>query len=188
MSTLDVAALPTTGRWAIDPVHSTVIFSVRHHAVATFRASFTNIQGAYDADADRVDGKVAVSDIVIVGADRLRNHLQTPDFFDAETYPTFRFAATGVRASTDTGAVSGELTLKGRTQMIVASASVPGGPRQIRHGDGHLSDRFGLDLATTIDRREFGVDFNSFIADGVYNLGWDVRIEANLELTRAEDS
>jgi polyisoprenoid-binding protein YceI len=187
MSTLDIAALPTTGRWAIDPVHSTVVFSVRHHAVATFRASFTNIQGAYDADADRLDGEVAVRDVVVVGAERLRNHMQTPDFFDAEAHPTFRFTADGVRASADTGAVSGELTLKGRTQTIVAGASVPGGPRQIRHGDGRLSDRFGLDLATTIDRRDFGIDYNGFVAEGVYNLGWEVRVEASLELTRADD-
>jgi polyisoprenoid-binding protein YceI len=176
-------ALPSTDLWAIDPAHSTVSFSVTHHAVATFRSGFKSINGAYDGDAGRLYGEVPVTGVTLAGMDRLKGHILTEDFFDAERFPTFSFASSSVVLRGDELAVEGELTLRGVTRPIVAAGSVHG-PLLIRHGDGHTSERFGIDLTTTIDRREFGILFNSEVAEGVLNLGWNVKLEAALELVR----
>jgi hypothetical protein len=51
-----------------------------------------------------------------------------------------------------------------------------------------VTNRLGIDLLTTIDRREVGITFNNEVADGIVNLGWDVQIEAALELYESGDS
>lgn len=174
-------SLPETGVWKIDSLHSTVNFSVRHHAVATFRSGFTNVSGRYDADNGEIVGQVAVADITLTGLDRLKGHILTPDFFNAEEFPTFSFRSSEISESGGELLVKGELTLRGVTRPITATASVRG-PQTTRHGDGHVTERLGIDLVTTIDRRDWGIDFNNEVADGVANLGWDVSVEAALEL------
>ena len=176
-----VESLPQTGVWKIDSLHSTVNFSVRHHAVATFRSGFTNVSGSYDADQGDIAGEVAVADITLTGLDRLKGHILTPDFFNAEEFPTFSFRSNDISESGGELLVSGELTLRGVTRPITATASVRG-PQTTRHGDGHVSERLGIDLVTTIDRRNWGINFNNEVAEGVTNLGWDVTVEAALEL------
>ncbi|HEX3802390.1 MAG TPA: YceI family protein [Solirubrobacteraceae bacterium] len=182
-----VDSMPETGMWSIDSAHSTVSFKVRHHAVATFRSSFTNVSGAYDGAERQLTGEVQVSDITLTGLDRLKGHILTPDFFNAEEFPAFSFQTTAIEQDGEKLTVEGELTLRGVTKPITATGSVRG-PQMTRHGDGHVSQRLGIDLATTIDRREWGVNFNNEVSEGVINLGWDVEIEAALELyINAED-
>jgi polyisoprenoid-binding protein YceI len=179
--TATIASLPGTGVWKIDSLHSSVQFSVRHHAVATFRSSFVNVSGAYDAGARRLSGEVAVADIALTGLDRLKAHILTPDFFDAEAFPTFGFTTTEIRERDGLLEAVGELTLRGVTREITATGAARG-PQTTRHGDGHISERLGIDLRTVIDRRDWGINFNNEVAEGIINLGWDVTIEAALEL------
>ena len=187
MSATSAETLPVAGVWSIDSAHSTANFSVRHHAVATFRSSFTNLAGAYDGVAGRLEGRVQVADITLTGLDRLKGHILTPDFFAADEYPTLSFESTKITHDGDGLTVEGDLTLRGVTRPVVASGSVRG-PQTVRQGDGHVDNRLGLDLVTTIDRREFGVSFNNEVAQGIVNLGWDVRIEVALELYESGDS
>jgi polyisoprenoid-binding protein YceI len=183
MSATATEALPTTGLWTIDSAHSTVNFSVIHHAVASFRSGFVGISGAYDADAGKLTGEVRADSITITNPalERLRNHLLTPDFFAAEDFPVFSFASTEVSPAGEGWVVEGEITLRGVTKPVTANAVVRG-PQNVLHGDGKVTERFGIDLSAVIDRREFGILRNNEIAEGILNLGWDVQIEAALEL------
>jgi polyisoprenoid-binding protein YceI len=176
-----VDSLPETGVWKIDSLHSTVNFSVRHHAVATFRSGFTNVSGSYDAGEGEIAGEVAVADVTLTGLDRLKGHILTPDFFNAEEFPTFSFRSDEISENGDKVLVNGELTLRGVTRPITATGTIRG-PQTTRHGDGHVSERLGIDLVTTIDRRNWGINFNTEVAEGISNLGWDVTVEAALEL------
>lgn len=180
-TTAPVETLPKTGLWRIDSAHSTIHFSVTHHAVASFRNSFTNVSGTYDAEQQRLSGEVAVSNIALTGLDRLKAHILTPDFFNAEEFPTISFTSVGIRDDGDKLVFEGDLTLRGITKPITATGSVRG-PQTVHHGNGRVSERLGIDLKTTIDRREWGVSFNNEVAEGVANLGWDVEITAALEL------
>jgi polyisoprenoid-binding protein YceI len=176
-----VESLPETGVWKIDSLHSTVNFSVRHHAVATFRSGFTNISGSFDAGEGEIAGEVAVADVTLTGLDRLKGHILTPDFFNAAEFPTFSFRSDDISENGDKVLVKGELTLRGVTRPIAATGTIRG-PQTTRHGDGHVSERLGIDLVTTIDRRNWGINFNTEVAEGITNLGWDVTVEAALEL------
>jgi polyisoprenoid-binding protein YceI len=104
-------ALPTTGRWNIDEVHSTASFSVRHHAVGTFRAGFGELTGAYDARTRELVGKVKVANIQ-APVPMLYRHLQSPDFFDAETYPFLSFRSTSIVGTSRISARTSRLRLR----------------------------------------------------------------------------
>jgi polyisoprenoid-binding protein YceI len=181
MSTTTARTLPTTAVWNIDSVHSSVSFAVRHHVVTTFCSTFTNITGFYDGDEGRLSGHVDAADITLSGLDRLKAHILTDDFFNAEEFPSFSFESTRFLGDGEHLVVDGDLTLRGVTRPIKATGSWRG-PQTVHHGDGRTSDRLGIDLTATIDRRDFGILFNRESAEGLLNLGWDVKIDAALAL------
>jgi polyisoprenoid-binding protein YceI len=185
MSVVTLQPLPTTGLWTIDSGHSTVRFGVRHHAVASFRGAFAGVVGAFDASVATLTGEVVVANAVLPGLDRLKDHFLTADFFDAANYPTLRFASRPIVAPGESFDVDGELTIRGISRDVAATATARG-PVLVRHRDGRVSERLGVDLAATIDRRDYGLDFNSEITAGVLNLGWNVSIEVALELVRED--
>ena len=81
------------GTWNLDPVHSAVGFEVDYLA-GTFRGQFRDVQaelGIADSGA-RIEGSAEVAS-VDVKDENLAAHLQSPDFFDAERFPTLRFVA-----------------------------------------------------------------------------------------------
>jgi polyisoprenoid-binding protein YceI len=176
-------ALPDTGTWRIDSLHSTMRFSVVHHAVAYFRAAFHPITGSYDAASRTLAGEVRTADLQ-VPIDMLRNHMLTPDFFDAEQHATIAFVSTRIDGDDSNLTVEGDLTLKGVTRQVTATGSATA-PTAVKHPDGSVGDHFGIELEATIDRREYGVSFNNTLPDGIENLGWNVRIDVALELIEA---
>ena len=122
MTTATTATFPglTAGTWAIDPVHSTVGFTVRHLVVSKVRGNFTNFSGAVTVAED---GTAAVSAEIAVDSIDTRNsdrdvHLKSADFFEAEKFPTASFTSTGIRSTGKGFVVDGEFTLRGVTKPV----------------------------------------------------------------------
>ena len=173
-------ALPA-GTWQLDPLHSTVGFSVRHMVVANFRGGF----GTFDVTLDEsgLRGTVDVAS-VSVSEPNLNGHLLSPDFFDAERNPQLSFRSTAIRVSGDELDIDGELTLKGVTRPVTITGTVSG---PVTHAfDG--SSRLGLELKTVIDRTAFGLDWNAPLPTGGFAVGNDVKLQAELELVLAEEA
>ena len=173
-------ALPA-GTWQLDPVHSTVGFSVKHMVVANFRGGF----GAFDVTLDEkgLRGTVDVASIS-VSEPNLNGHLLSPDFFDAERNPQLSFHSTAIRVSDDKLDIDGELTLKGVTRPVEITGTVSG---PVTHAfDG--SSRLGLELETIIDRTAYGLDWNAPLPTGGFAVGNDVKLRAELELVLGEES
>jgi len=173
-------ALPA-GTWQLDPVHSTVGFSVRHMVVANFRGGF----GTFDVTLDETGlrGTVDVASIS-VSEPNLNGHLLAPDFFDAERNPQLSFRSTAIRVSDGELDIAGELTLKGVTRPVEITGTVSG---PVTHAfDG--SSRLGLELETIIDRTAYGLDWNAPLPTGGFAVGNDVKLRAELELVLGEES
>ena len=149
-------------------------FSVIHHAVAWFRAGFYPITGIYHSATRTLAGEVRTADLQ-VPIDLLRNHLLTPDFFDAEQHATIAFASTHIDEDGANLTIEGDLTLKGVTRPVTATGTATA-PTAVKHPDGSVGDHFGIELEATIDRRDYGVSFNNMLPAGIENLGWNVRI------------
>lgn len=165
-----------TGTWKLDPVHSSIGFAVKHNVVATFRGSFGEVDGSLGPDG--LEGRAKVESIAI-DEPNLKGHLLSPEFFDADRHPELSFRSHDIRVEGDRAEVHGELTMKGVTEPILLTGSVVG-PVE----DGYGGSRLGLELETTVDRREFGLDWNAPLPGGGFMLANDVTIRGELELAR----
>jgi polyisoprenoid-binding protein YceI len=173
-------ALPT-GTWSVDPVHSQVGFAV-DYLVGTFRGSFSPVEVtlavAEDGTTELKGAAQAAS--IKVQDENLGTHLLSPEFFDAERTPEIGFAATDVRRSGDDVVVHGKLTIKGTTQPVELTGTTSD-PIQDAYGN----DRIGLTLETTIDRTQFGLNWNLPLPSGEPALANDVTLTAELNLVKA---
>jgi polyisoprenoid-binding protein YceI len=169
------------GTWNIDPVHSQVSFAV-DYMVGTFRGSFSPVEGALAAADDgpaKLTGS-ARAENVKVQDENLITHLLSPDFFDTERSPEIRFEAGDIRRSGDEVTVNGELTIKGITKPVELTGTIAD-PIEDAYGN----DRIGLTLGTTIDRTQFGLNWNLPLPNGKPALADDVTLTAELQLVRA---
>ena len=182
MSTIsEIRTTLPTGTWKLDPVHSSVGFSVKHMVVANFRGGF----GTFDVTLDEqgLRGTVDVASIS-VSEPNLNGHLLSPDFFDAERNPQLSFSSKAIAVDGETLEIEGELTLKGVTKPVAITGTVSG---PVTHPfDG--SSRIGLELETVIDRTAYGLDWNAPLPTGGFAVGNDVKLHAELELVLAEEA
>ena len=180
MSTLTQAheALPT-GTWVEDPVHSHVGFEVGY-ATGTFRGSFAPFEARLQVseDGDAVLSGEARADGVHVLDENLNAHLLSPDFFDAERAPVLSFVSTDIERAGDELSVSGDLTLKGVTAPVELRGTIaPAFPHP-------AGERFPIKLEGTVDRRDFGIDWNMELPNGEQALANDVVLTADLFLVK----
>ena len=170
-----------TGTWNIDPVHTQVGFAV-DYLVGTFRGSFSPVEGTLAVADDGVvelKGSAQVAGIKVQD-ENLSTHLFSPDFFDAERTPEIAFSATDIRRSGAEVTVTGELTIKGTTQPVALAGTISD-PVEDYTG----KDRIGLNLATIIDRTQFGLNWNLPLPNGEPALANDVTLTAELYLVKA---
>src|SRR5256885_11097319 len=108
MATATQQQIPT-GSWKIDPIHSSVSFSVQHMGLSVFSAGFGEVDAALTVgdDGARLSGAAKVESIAI-DEPQLRGHLLSPEFFDTERHSEIRFESDGIRIGD-----GGELTLNG---------------------------------------------------------------------------
>ena len=174
--------IPAGTTWTADPVHSTVGFSVKHMVVSTFRGRFEDFGATLTAAEDgalRLEGRVR-ADSIVVKDENLAAHLRAADFFDTDRHPEIAFASTLVQASDGALVVEGELTIKGHTRPLRARGSLTE-PLETVNGFVEV----GLELEATVDRREYGLEWNAPLPKGGFALDNDVRLQVNLELLAA---
>jgi polyisoprenoid-binding protein YceI len=174
MSTETQQAVPT-GTWNLDKVHSNVAFAVDYMS-GTFQGSFS------DFDAQVVDGALRGSakvSSVQVKDPNLEAHLQSPEFFDAERHPELTFEARDIGRSGDDVAVTGELTMKGRTEPVEIRGTIAD-PQDDPFGN----VRFGVKLEATVDRTKFGISWNNPLPSGEPALQDEVTLIADLQFVK----
>ena len=182
MTTQTVAQQVPAGTYSVDPVHSSINFAITHNGVATFRSGFD----AYEArlsggEAPKLEGTVDVASVKI-DEEQLKGHLLSPDFFDASRYPQLRFSSSELNVADD-GAVTlrGELEIRGEVREVEAS-----GKFGQLGADLAGNARLGLSIAATVDRRNFGLDWNAELPKGGNVLEYEVAINVELELVAQE--
>jgi polyisoprenoid-binding protein YceI len=165
-----------TGTYALDPVHSTIGFGVRYNKLATFRSTFDKV------DAQLADGALtgsADASSIVIDEPNFKGHLLSGEFFDVEVTPTITFRSTDIRVAEDGSAeVDGELTIRGTTKPVTAKGTYAVG------GDAFGNERVAFELETTVDRRDFGLNWQNQLPDGSDALAHDVTISADLQLVK----
>jgi len=180
MSTQTVKQEVPAGTYTVDPVHSTIHFAVVHNGVSTFRSGFRGYEAKLEGgEQPRLTGSVEVESVDIA-EEMLKGHLLSPEFFDAERYPRLKFSSTRFEVADD-GALSlrGELEIRGTVHEVEATGKF-----------GQLGTdlagnaRVGLSLATSVDRRSFGLDWQAELPSGGEVLDYGVDVAVELELVK----
>jgi polyisoprenoid-binding protein YceI len=179
--TINTQTIPA-GTWELDPVHSNIAFAVTHNGVTTFRSGFDNYEARLTGgEQPRLEGTVEVASIKI-DEEMLKGHLLSPEFFDVQRFPQLRFTSTELSVGADGSLrVVGELEIHGETRKVEAS-----GRFAQLGGDLAGKARVGLSIESTVDRRDFGLDWQAQLPSGGDVLDYAVTISVDLELIAEE--
>ena len=186
MSTPSTPAAPgTVTTWKIDPAHSHAEFKVKHMMISNVKGSFSGLTGTLALDeTDYTHSKVEV-DIPVAtlstGDDKRDAHLKSADFFDADKFPTIVFKSTNIDSKGGADyAVSGDLTIRGVTKSVTLAVEDVSEPSKDPWGN----HRIGLSASTKINRKDFGLAWNSALESGGVLVGEDVSISLEVQFIK----
>jgi polyisoprenoid-binding protein YceI len=172
-------------KWIIDPDHSVASFVVRHMMVANVRGQFNRISGTIHFDpADLANSSVEVSidaSGIYSGIQKRDDHLRSPDYLDAESYPQITFKSTNVETTQEKGfRVTGDLSIRGISRSVTLDAEY-NGPEKSPYGETSM----GFTATTRIDRGDYGMTWNVLLESGGVMVGKEVLIvlDAEADLT-----
>lgn len=176
--TRPTTAIPA-GSWELDPVWSALEFEVRKLGFVAIKGRVPGFSGRLvGGDEPRLAGSVDARTITTFDAER-DGHLQAPDFFDIDRHPTLTFASTTFETDGDELVVHGDLTIRGVTRPVELRGSLTG-----TGSDPWGNERLGLELAGTVDRTEFGLEWNAPLPGGGFLLPNEVLLRASFAAVR----
>ena len=166
--------------YKIDPAHSEVFFQVRH-LVTKVRGRFSDFEGTitYDEanpEASSVNFSIKTASIDTNVADR-DTHLRSADFFSAEEHPTLTFRSKKItKKGGDSFDVVGDLSMRGTTKEITLPVSFLG----------HATDpwggkRVGFEAETTVNRKDYGLNWNAALETGGLLVGDEVKVSLSVQ-------
>jgi polyisoprenoid-binding protein YceI len=183
---MSTSTIPSTltGTYTIDPTHSRIGFVARHAMVTKVRGSFNEFAGggyfnAEDPSASTAEISIQAASIDTRNADR-DAHLRSNDFFDMETYPEIRFVATSIElVDAENFRVTGDLTIKGVTKPVTVDFEYNGSAV-----DPFGNTRVGFEGRTTVNRKEWGVNWNAALEAGGVLVSEKVTLEFEISAIR----
>jgi polyisoprenoid-binding protein YceI len=167
--------------WLLDDVHTHVGFSVKHMMVTTVRGQFKKYGGTITLDPkdftkSKFEGEIDVASIDTGNAQR-DDHLRTNDFFDAPNHPKITFKSTKIDAKGENEfVVHGDLTIRGVTKPVALDVEFHGTSK-----NPYGKTVAGLSVRGTINRKDFGVNFNALLETGGVAVGEKVKLEVDVE-------
>ncbi|WP_432790815.1 YceI family protein [Brevibacterium sp. K11IcPPYGO002] len=172
-----------TGHWDIDPSHSRLGFSTRHAMVSRVRGAFNDVSGSADIAEDLADSTAEViiqTASVDTRSEGRDEHLRSADFFDVETYPEIRFVSSAID-EVDEGSyiVTGELTIRDMTKTVSVPLELIG-----VETDPFGNLRAGLEGSRRIDRKDWGVTWNTTLDSGGVLVSDKITLEFELSLIK----
>jgi len=181
----NAAAPGTVTTWKIDPAHSAAEFKVRHMMISNVKGKFSGLSGVLKLDETdytqaTVEASIPVSS-VNTGDEKRDGHLQSADFFDAEKFPAMTFKSTNIDSTGGADyEVTGDLTIHGVTKSIVLKVEDVSQPSKDPWGN----HRLGLSGSTKINRKDFGLTYNSALETGGVLVGEEVTITLDVQFAK----
>ncbi|MGQ4440946.1 YceI family protein [Streptomyces violaceoruber] len=175
-----------TGAYTIDPVHSTIGFSVRHAMITNVRGRFDRFEGLLvldGADPSRSKAYVSVqTDSMDTGAADRDAHLAGPDFFDSATFPLVTFHSAGIiPLGDDEFRLTGSLRIKD-IELPLDIDVVFGGAGDDAFGN----HRVGFAGSATLRRSDWGLAWNTPLDTGGVLISDKVTLTLDISAIRTE--
>ena len=174
--------------WQIDSAHSHVSFSVRHMMISKVRGRFENFSGTINFNEDNPAASTVNVEIdtasINTREEQRDGHLRSPDFLNVENHPKLTFKSTRVvQTSSNSGQLIGDLTIRGVTQEVTLDVEYAG---QAKSPWGTTSA--GFSGTTTINRKDWGLEWNQALETGGVLVGDKIQIEIELELVKQPEA
>ncbi|MEO8033349.1 MAG: YceI family protein [Acidobacteriota bacterium] len=167
--------------YTVDKTHSEATFKVRH-MMSKVSGKFDDFSGTVKGDpktpgSSSVEFTIKTASINTGTADRDK-HLRSAEFFDAEKYPEITFKSTSIKATSKKNvfSVTGNLTMRGVTKTITLPVEFLGTGK-----DPWGNEKAGFSLDTTLNRKDYGINWNKALDNGGMLVSDDVAISINIE-------
>jgi polyisoprenoid-binding protein YceI len=179
------AKVGDSGAYVFDKAHSFIGFKVKHMGLIEVPGYFRDFTGTVNFDSKDISKSTveftAKATSVDTGVEARDKHLRTADFFEVEKYPELMFKSTKVEKKGDSWMLTGDFTLKGVTKSITFPFQISGWlPADQRSGG-----KMGITAETSINRRDYGVNYGNTLPSGVAALSDNVRIVLQIEAGKA---
>lgn len=173
-----------TGNYTVDPAHSRFGFVARHAMVTKVRGQFNQFEGTLRLDGDQPlasSGELVIeaSSIDTRNADR-DVHIRSNDFLAMEQYPQIVFRTTGLEGGADRYLVTGDLTVRGVTKPVTFEVAFTGAAV-----DPWGQTRVGFEGAAVVNRKDWGVSWNTALEAGGVLVSEKVTLEFEISAIRS---
>jgi polyisoprenoid-binding protein YceI len=172
--------------FVLDKQHSEATFQVRH-MMSKVSGKFADFTGRMNLDRAKPSNSSVEFNIkaasVDTGTSDRDKHLQTAEFFDVARCPELTFKSTSIAATKkkDVYDVTGDLTMRCVTKHITIPVEFNGFGK-----DPWGNERAGFSLTTTVNRKDYGINWNKALDAGGFLVGDDVTINVNIEAQKAK--
>lgn len=169
--------------YTVDPVHSSVIFGVRHLGVSNFYGVFEEVTGTVvvdEEDLSRSRVSLEIPTDSLETRDEKRNgHLRSPDFFNTREFPSITFESSAVRSlAGDRFEVEGDLEVRGQTSTMTIEVE------KVGEGKTAFGDtRAGFEARFTVNLETLRMPVLEKMSEAM--LGREVRMIVSLECIRS---
>lgn len=166
--------------YTVDPMHSSVVFRIKHNNTSYVYGMFEKMSGTLavtDGDVPTAVELTIETASVDTNVDPRDKHLRTADFFDVENHPTITFKSLRIVPAEDEGDGMGKYTVVGELTMLGVTKTITAGLDFTGRGEMRGTKRVGIEAAMTVNRSEFGMDYG--IEKGT--LGDDVTLMVALQ-------
>lgn len=189
-SLLMMSATMAQVKWKVDASHSKLGFSVVHAMVSETEGKFKVFDGTAESKTE-MDFTNAVinfsADVNSINTEDAKRdgHLKSPDFFDAEKFPTITFKSTGMKLDgkgKTSYMLEGDLTMHGITKRVMFNAI--GAAKTVKDPYGNIKN--GFKVTGVISRKDFGLTWNAALEAGGVMVSDEVTISLNIELNKVQ--
>ena len=182
VAVLVLPALGAAETWTLDSAHTVAGFTVRHMMITNVNGVFEMTKGTIEykpGDPGSVKADITIeAKTVNTRNTRRDDDLRSDNFFNAEKLPTITFKSKRVQnAKADGFELVGDLTIRDVTKEVVLKVEGPTPPIKDNQGN----RRVGASATTTINRKDFNVNYNRLIEAGGVIVGDDVKITLEIE-------
>ncbi len=177
-----------SGIYSFDKAHSFIGFKVKHMGLIEVPGFFRDFTGEVNFDSNDVSKSTvnfkAMTTSVDTGVPGRDKHLRTVDFFEVEKYPELTFKSTDVKKKGKGWIVTGDLTMKGVTKSVSIPFEIAG---WLPAGE-KTGMKMGIAGETTINRRDFGVNYGNNLPSGIPAVSDEVKVVLQIEAGKAKEA
>ena len=174
-------------KWNFDNAHSSVIFHVKHMVISEVSGYFKEFGGTVetkkDNDFSNAQINFAIKTATVTTDNEKRdNHLRSDDFFNSEKFPEIKFVSKSMKkVGKDKYVLVGNFTMRDVTKEIKLDVTYNGTIK-----DPYGFTRAGFHLTGSVNRQDYGLKFNAALGTGEAVVSNDVKIDCNIEITKAK--